>query len=61
MFKQTLKSVDNKKTRVTALVHSLKRLVHPGAVPITWLPVLLEWERDWTRVEGYNVHCQHAT
>jgi hypothetical protein len=45
-FEQALKSVDNKKTVVATLAHSLKRLVHAGPVPITWLPVLLESQRD---------------
>lgn len=28
---------------------AVQRLVQAGAVPITWLPVMLEWQADWTR------------
>lgn len=28
---------------------AIQRLVQAGAVPITWLPVMLEWQADWTR------------
>lgn len=30
---------------------AVQRLVQAGAVPITWLPVMLEWQADWTRAE----------
>jgi len=28
---------------------AIQRLVQAGAVPITWLPVVLEWQGDWSR------------
>lgn len=28
---------------------AVQRLVQAGAVPITWLPVMLEWQADWSR------------
>ncbi|MGM9484796.1 hydrolase [Roseateles sp. NT4] len=30
---------------------AIQRLVQAGAVPITWLPVALEWQADWARSE----------
>lgn len=30
---------------------AIQRLVQAGAVPITWLPVMLEWQADWSRTE----------
>lgn len=30
---------------------AIDRLVQAGAVPITWLPVMLEWQADWTRTD----------
>ena len=30
---------------------AVRRLVQAGAVPITWLAVLSEWQRDWAREE----------
>jgi nicotinamidase-related amidase len=30
---------------------AIQRLVQAGAVPITWLPVMLEWQADWSRGE----------
>ncbi len=28
---------------------ALRRMVAAGAVPITWMAVLGEWQRDWAR------------
>ncbi|MBC7767755.1 MAG: hydrolase, partial [Phycisphaerales bacterium] len=28
---------------------AIQRLVQAGAVPMTWLPVVLEWQGDWSR------------
>ena len=28
---------------------AVQRLVQAGAVPVTWLPVVLEWQGDWSR------------
>ncbi|PHN28482.1 chloroperoxidase [Pseudomonas sp. ICMP 564] len=43
---------------------AVQRLVQAGAVPITWLPVLLELETDWTKDktngEVYNILRDHA-
>lgn len=33
---------------------SLSRMVQAGAVRMTTLPALLEWQRDWARKEHYN-------
>jgi len=32
---------------------AVERMVQAGAVPTTWLQVLLEWQRDWARQETY--------
>ncbi|MBJ6724433.1 hydrolase [Geomesophilobacter sediminis] len=41
---------------VTAEAHemAIQRMVQAGAIPTTWLQVLLEWQRDWARQETYN-------
>lgn len=41
---------------VTVEAHemAIQRMVQAGAVPTTWLQVLLEWQRDWSRQETYN-------
>lgn len=38
---------------VSAEAHEMavRRLVQAGAVPITWLAVVAEWQRDWAREE----------
>lgn len=28
---------------------AVRRMVNAGAVPITWLAVAAEWQRDWAR------------
>ncbi|MFF4425531.1 hydrolase [Streptomyces sp. NPDC001549] len=33
--------------------HALQRMTAAGAVPVTWLQVLLELQRDWARTETY--------
>ena len=30
------------------------RMIQAGAVPMTWLQVMLEWQRDWARQETYD-------
>ncbi|WP_116209424.1 hydrolase [Streptomyces olivoreticuli] len=35
--------------------HALQRMTAAGAVPVTWLQVLLELQRDWARQETYGV------
>jgi nicotinamidase-related amidase len=41
---------------VTVEAHEMavQRMIQAGAVPVTWLQVLLEWQRDWARQETYN-------
>jgi len=34
--------------------YAMDRMVQAGAVPVTWLQVLLEWQRDWARRETYD-------
>jgi nicotinamidase-related amidase len=34
---------------------SVQRLIQAGAVPVTWMQVLLELQRDWARQETYDV------
>ena len=43
---------------------AVRRLVQAGAVPITWLAVLAEWQRDWAREDSAtaisSVLLEHA-
>ena len=41
---------------VTLEAHEMavQRMIQAGAVPVTWLQVLLEWQRDWARQETYD-------
>lgn len=43
---------------------AMQRIIQAGAVPVTWLQVLLEFQRDWARRETYNavldIVKQHA-
>ncbi|MFI9610475.1 hydrolase [Streptomyces sp. NPDC052023] len=34
--------------------HAIQRMVQAGAVPVTWVQVLLELQRDWARGETYE-------
>lgn len=34
---------------------AVQRLIQAGTVPVTWLQVLLEFQRDWARQETYDV------
>jgi nicotinamidase-related amidase len=47
---------------VTVEAHetAVERMVQAGAVPMTWLQVLLEWQRDWARTETYDAVMQVA-
>ncbi|MGK5642660.1 hydrolase [Streptomyces sp. URMC 126] len=38
--------------------HALRRMAAAGAVPVTWLQVLLELQRDWARTETYAATTQ---
>ncbi|WFE54351.1 hydrolase [Micromonospora sp. WMMD1155] len=33
--------------------HAIQRMINAGAVPVTWIQVLLELQRDWARSETY--------
>ena len=33
---------------------AMQRIVQAGAVPVTWLQVLLEFQRDWAKRDTYN-------
>lgn len=41
-------------TSVEAHERSVARLIQAGAVPLVWLQVLLELQRDWARTETYD-------
>ncbi len=32
---------------------AIRRMIQAGAVPVTWLQVLLEYQRDWARQDTY--------
>ena len=32
----------------------MQRMIQAGVVPVTWQQVLLEWQRDWARMETYD-------
>jgi len=40
----------------SAQVHdtAMQRLIQAGVVPVTWMQVLLEWQRDWAHQETYD-------
>jgi len=33
---------------------AMDRMVQAGVVPVTWVQVMLEWQRDWNRRDTYN-------
>ena len=33
---------------------AIERMIQAGAVPMTWIQVLLEWQRDWARTKTYD-------
>jgi len=33
---------------------AMQRMIQAGVVPMTWQPVMLEWQRDWARKETYD-------
>lgn len=41
---------------VSLLAHdnSMKRVIQAGAIPVTALSVMLEWQRDWAHKDTYN-------
>lgn len=34
--------------------YAMDRMIQAGVVPVTWMQVLLEWQRDWARKETYD-------
>ncbi len=51
-------------TSTEAHERAVQRLVQAGAVPMTWMQTVLEWQRDWARQETYapvlEVFTQHG-
>lgn len=41
-------------TSVEAHNFAIQRMVQAGAVPMTWMQTMLEWQRDWARTETYD-------
>ncbi|MHA6203457.1 hydrolase [Dyella soli] len=41
-------------TSVDAHKYAMDRMIQAGVIPITWQPVMLEWQRDWARKETYD-------
>ncbi|KRF42202.1 hydrolase [Paenibacillus sp. Soil787] len=39
---------------------SVQRMIQAGAIPVTWLAVLLEYQRDWARQETYDAVLEIA-
>ena len=33
---------------------AMRRVEQAGAKPVTWIQVMLEWQRDWAHRETYN-------
>ena len=41
-------------TSAEAHEYAMDRMIQAGVVPMTWQPVLLEWQRDWARKDTYD-------
>ncbi len=41
-------------TSTEAHERAVERCVQAGAVPVTWIQTVLEWQRDWSRKETYD-------
>ena len=41
---------------ITPLAHdmAMQRVIQAGAVPLTWIQTMLEWQRDWSRKVTYD-------
>ena len=41
---------------ITEVAHraAMQRVVQAGAVPMTWIQTMLEWQRDWARTRTYD-------
>jgi len=47
-------------TTVEAHQTAIQRMIQAGAVPVTWLQVLCEFQRDWARQETYDAVLEIA-
>lgn len=47
-------------TSTTAQEMAMQRMIQAGAVPVTWLQVMLELQRDWARQETYDAVLKTA-
>jgi nicotinamidase-related amidase len=47
-------------TTVEAHQTAVQRMIQAGAVPVTWLQVLCEFQRDWARQETYDAVLEVA-
>ncbi|RDK02907.1 hydrolase [Paraburkholderia lacunae] len=34
--------------------YAMQRMIQAGVIPMTWQPVMLEWQRDWARRDTYD-------
>jgi nicotinamidase-related amidase len=41
-------------TSIEAHERAVQRVIQAGAAPMTWLQVMLEWQRDWARQDTYE-------
>jgi nicotinamidase-related amidase len=41
-------------TSVEAHEMAIQRMIQAGVTPVTWIQVVLEWQRDWARKEHYD-------
>jgi len=49
-------AVDDCSGGVSEAAHrsAMNRMTQAGVVPVTWVQVMLEWQRDWSRKTSYN-------
>jgi len=47
-------------TSESAHKFAMQRITQAGAVPVTWVQVMLEWQRDWSRKTTYNEVMQNV-
>lgn len=40
---------------------AVQRMIQAGAIPVTWIQVLLEYQRDWSRREHYDEGAPHSS
>jgi nicotinamidase-related amidase len=41
-------------TSLEAHERAMERMIQVGVIPVTWQPVMLEWQRDWARKDTYD-------